>query len=741
MNFLGPIPSTLFTYVAVGAGALAIIAYVLKMRRRRFEVPFSALWRRVLEQRDANSLWKQLKRWLSLLLALAVIALVLVAALDPTLGSAPRDARSVIVLIDASASMKAADGGDDDTTAPLPRMEAAKRRARELVDSMGGSDVAMIMRVDGQATPLSRFTSDAPRLRKIIDEIQPSDAPADLTRALGAAADALRDRKNPLIVIVSDGAFPEAQLGLATWGDKVTAPPAPAAGSGSGSASGDAPGQKASWAGQNLAAVDLTGIDVRYLPVGRRTDNVGIVAFNVRRYVANKAAYEVLIEVENFSDLPAKRQLALYNGDSAVDLRPIDLAPGQRLRQIYKELPGGDNRLRASLRPVEMPAGGLGGSDPFALDDEAFALLPARRKQKVLMVIPDTGCAPGTPADQCETTSGNLFLEGALMIDEDNIEPWRVTPEEFEAKPAMAAEYDAVVFDDYTPKELPPPPTSMIFFHPTGPSSPFTIRGEVAKPRVTEIDEAHPVMRWIGLSDVYIDKSNAFTIDRARGESYLALSVRDPIIAARREGGRKMVAFGFSLPGPGRDSATDLPLRVAFPLLLINALDWFAGDDGDLITTYVTGSRQRIPLDGVVGATEAEVVNPDGTLSRAPIMDGVATFYTQQVGFHTLKVRDPKLGQPAPAPSSGSGSGSGSGSAAPSGDNDVIAQLDVAANLANPTESDIAPSTSLSLAGKTLEAPPTFAVTRTKKLWIYAALLVVLILLIEWATYHRRITV
>ena len=35
----------------------------------------------------------------------------------------------------------------------------------------------------------------------------------------------------------------------------------------------------------------------------------------------------------------------------------------------------------------------------------------------------------------------------------------------------------------------------------------------------------------------------------------------------------------------------------------------------------------------------------------------------------------------------------------------------------------------------------TFAVTRTKKLWLYAALLVVLILLIEWATYHRRITV
>ena len=137
MNFLGPIPSTLFTYVAVAAGALTIIAYILKMRRRRFEVPFSALWRRVLEQRDANSLWKQLKRWMSLLLALALLALLLIAALDPTLGGIPKDARSVVVLLDASASMKASDGAAADSEPAEARMEAAKRRARDLIDSMG----------------------------------------------------------------------------------------------------------------------------------------------------------------------------------------------------------------------------------------------------------------------------------------------------------------------------------------------------------------------------------------------------------------------------------------------------------------------------------------------------------------------------------------------------------------------------------------------------------------------------
>nr|MDQ3301445.1 VWA domain-containing protein [Myxococcota bacterium] len=326
MSLLGPIPLAIWAWIAFGAAALAIGAYVIKMRRRRFEVPFSTLWKRVLEQKDANSLWKQLKRLMSLLLILGILAIVLIAALDPTLGAVDRKARSVVVLFDASASMKAMDG---DEAGKQSRLDAAKQRTKALIDSMGGGDLAMIMKVDGQATPMSRFTSDGPVLNKVVDGITASDTPADLTRALGAAADALRDRPNPLIVVVSDGAFPEAQLGLVSWD---AGKPVPAT-------DPSAKATSAEWNAKNLAAIDLSNVDVRYLPVGRRSDNVGIVAFNVRRYIANKAAYEVYIEVQNFGQEPAHRQLALYNGDTAVDLKRIDLAPGQRIKQIYAKLP------------------------------------------------------------------------------------------------------------------------------------------------------------------------------------------------------------------------------------------------------------------------------------------------------------------------------------------------------------------------------------------------------------------
>ena len=687
MSILGPIPFAVFAWIAGGAAVLAVGAYIIKMRRRRFEVPFSRLWQRVLEQRDANALWKQLRRLMSLLLILLIIAIMLFAALDPTLGAVDREARSVVVLLDASASMKAMDGnaaGDDKRAES--RLDAAKQRTKRLIDGMGGGDVAMIMKVDGQATPMSRFSSDGPMLDKIIDGITASDTPADLTRALGAAADALRDRPNPLIVLVSDGAFPEQQLGLVEWhGPANPATPAPPA----------APADKA----KSLAAVDLTNIDVRYLPVGHRSDNVGIIAFNVRRYIANKAAYEVYIEVQNFGQEPAHRQLTLYNGDTAVDSKKIDLAPGQRIHKIYAKLPASaDSKLRASLRPVDGP----GGSDPFALDDQAYALLPVHKNQKVLLV--------GSP---------NLFLEGALLVYENIDLIGRVSPADYDANPDVAAGADVVVFDEHTPEVLPPPPASLLYFHPTGPASPIAVRGQAVNPHITEVDEGHPVMRWVTLTDVYMDKTDTFAPDAKRGESTLAFSVRDSVIAAKRDGKRKILAIGFSLPAQGRESATDLTMRVAFPMLLVNALDWFAGDQTDLLTTYPTGSRERVPLDGVVSATEAEVRGPDGSVTRTPVLDGHATFYGSRVGYYELSAK------------------------APGGN----VRVELAANLSSVEESDIAPSARLTLGGsagaggKQLAEPEAFAITHSQKLWLYLIMFAAGLILVEWITYHRRITV
>ena len=414
-----------------------------------------------------------------------------------------RRARSVVVLIDASASMKAMDG--DDKPARSRASTSRKKKRRRSIRRAGG-DLAMIMKVDGQATPMSAVLERRVRCstRSSIDKVNASRAtPADLTRALGAAADALRDRPNPLIVIISDGAFPESQLGLV------------------GAIGGKLP--SAVFFEANLAAVDLTNVDVRYLPVGRRSDNVGIIAFNVRRYIANKAAYEVYIEIQNFGQEPAHRKLTLYNGQTAVDVRRDSTSqPGRaHVRQIYREAARrrGQPIARVACALSKVPVAPIRSRSTTP----AYALLPARKKQKVLMV-----------------TTDNLFLEGALLVY-DNIDPLKVSPAEYAAKPSVGDDMDVIIFDDYTPDVIPPPPASLLYFHPTGIGSPFAIRpgGDAQAPHITEIDEAHPVMRWITMSDVYMDKSEVFAPDpkkanrRSRSRSSIRSSLRSEMGAAR----------------------------------------------------------------------------------------------------------------------------------------------------------------------------------------------------------------
>ena len=76
------------------AGAVAITAlYLLRMRRRQVVVPFAALWQRVTRESDTRRLWKRLRRLLSWLLQIGLLALLCAALGDPRPDSWLRDPR------------------------------------------------------------------------------------------------------------------------------------------------------------------------------------------------------------------------------------------------------------------------------------------------------------------------------------------------------------------------------------------------------------------------------------------------------------------------------------------------------------------------------------------------------------------------------------------------------------------------------------------------------------------------
>src|SRR5512138_1613723 len=113
------------TLIQVGAlaGAAVVVFYILKLRRRPVAVPFSKIWQRILRDKEATSLFSRLKRLLSLLLQLALLALLVFALGDPRTAVEVVKGRNVVVLVDTSASMQASDGGP---SGGKPRAELAK---------------------------------------------------------------------------------------------------------------------------------------------------------------------------------------------------------------------------------------------------------------------------------------------------------------------------------------------------------------------------------------------------------------------------------------------------------------------------------------------------------------------------------------------------------------------------------------------------------------------------------------
>ncbi|HEX3777991.1 MAG TPA: VWA domain-containing protein, partial [Polyangiaceae bacterium] len=195
MIFSGLPLAELLTIAAV-AGAITVGLYILKLRRRPVPVPFARIWDAVFRDREATELFSKLRRLLSLLFQLALLALLIVALGDPKPKTSILDGRHLVVLVDGSASMKAID-------VKPSRVEVAKAEVRKLVRGLGSADRALIVEMGSLPSPLSTMSSDVTELEPAIDALGATDTRADLERGLSFAVDSLRGLPKAEIVVVS----------------------------------------------------------------------------------------------------------------------------------------------------------------------------------------------------------------------------------------------------------------------------------------------------------------------------------------------------------------------------------------------------------------------------------------------------------------------------------------------------------------------------------------------------------
>jgi hypothetical protein len=241
------------------------------------------------------------------------------------------------------------------------------------------------------------------------------------------------------------------------------------------------------------------------------------------------------------------------------------------------------------------------------------------------------------------------------------------------------------------------------------------VEGELKNPGFDRIERKHPIVRWTALDDVNVAKGHRLVPQP--GDKTVGASSDGPILVTGQRGGYKFVALGFD----PRES--DLPLRVAWPLLLLNSINFFTDEDSQYISSFRTGDVWRVPV--VTQTGQAKLKGPSGADVVVPVHEGRAVYLGQRAGFYEL-----------------SGSEGEDKSTSPK---DLPAEQTTtaafAANLLDADESSIEAAKELVVDGKRAGTLSGFQIGVRREVWIYLLLAALLLTAVEWITYHRRITV
>ena len=675
MNFAGFALAELGVIFAAGAGVITLL-YLLKMRRRQVIVPFAALWEQVTRESESRKLWRKLRRLVSWLIQLILLALVCLALGDPRPQVWLRDPATTAIVIDTSASMAAAANEDGAT-----RLALALERARAEVDALGPADRPLIITAGSEVAVPAPITGEATTLLRALDEdVVVGPGEADLARALLLARNALSGRSTPRILILTDGAFDVAGVDAVRRCTELS--------------------QR-----EGEASCEVLQIGADY-----EVGNVAITAFAARRYPSDRDKVEVLVEVQNLGEQAARFELRVTADGLPVGGKPLELGPGQRLREVLPKLEAARERLVAELVPLPDDPASAKALGP-SIDDRAWAVIPPLDPMEVVLVTDGT----------------NLFLEAALLTLDDYVRLTTLAPDEGGAdNPAI--ETADVVFYDVAEHPLPNPlpPTNLVVFDPhRNEDSPVAVAKlrELRGPRLSEQKKDHLLLDGVVFKDVNMLRGTSF--DTVPGDVALVSHLGEPMVVLR-EGEHGLLAIGFD------PRQSDLALRTAFPLLVANAVDYFGMREAGFVAAIPIGASRElaladfgIPAEGVslLSVTPPDPDPDDDELVqpvRVRAQDGRFRIRALDPGVYTIEVED----------------GDAAGSI-----------VEVAVNQANAAASNLASQLSLGPDGAPVpEAnaagePPEPAPLSEGPLWTLIMLIVAAILAIEWATYHRRKTV
>lgn len=591
---------------------IIIFFYLLKLRRKRRTVPSVLLWQRALEELEANAPFRKLRRSLLLLLQLLALAAMVLALARPLIATRALAAGSAVIIIDSTASMSARD--EDSRT----RLERAKELAREMIEGLSDDDRAAVIESSSRVTVRSPLTTDSSALRSSINDIIETDAAGNLTDALQLAEQIAKTERDAAIVIISDGGGTLAEA-------------------------------------ESQAQQKSVGVAVRFVRVGQRSENIGIVAMNSRA-TQSLARRELFASIANFSDRDQITGVELRIDGNLIDARTVSVGKNDRASLIFDALPqkGGLAELR------------LATDDDLASDNIAFTYLPDARRLRV-------GLA-----------SENPFLIRALAVNTE-IDARRLDSN------SDVNDLDCIVSEGSLRQDAIDSRKPLLAINPQD-TALWQIASTREQPQITSFDRSHPVNAYLSYADLHIESISVRTT--ATWLKPIANIGNDALLSAGEDAGRRIVMISID------PAKSDLPLKVEFPILIANAINWLAGREHSTDDRAIRAGQSvtlRAPAPTVITL-------PDGDAREASSHDGETVFAdTLRVGLYQVKDSQP-----------------------------------FAASLLSESESDTAPRDSVrTRAGEVSGEAQTFHSER--EVWRWVAIVALALLAFEWWVYHRRI--
>lgn len=409
--------------------------------------------------------------------------------------------------------------------------------------------------------------------------------------------------------------------------------------------------------------------EVRFVPIGGGSNNLAISALSLRPAASGP---QLFASVSNYDEGDRSVIVSFYANDLLLNAQEITVPGRQSSNIVLNDLPEGATVYRATLAAPPQAAGGV---DSLPTDDTAFAVYQPPTSGRTLLVSP-----------------GNLFLE-QLLAALPGLQPFRAP-----ADVALPTDpFDLYVFDGTLPAQL--PEQDLLLINPPS-NELFPVEGEFGDTANAQVSE-NPLTQSVDWRGVHVLKARKVTPpDWAQ---VLVDSPGGPLVFAGEVAGRRVAVLTFDL----HDS--DLPLQVAYPILMANLIN------------FLSPAQEFSAPDGLRPGDTLEV-HPEAEVDSLLIGYPDGTFQTFQPGETGLVFTDTRqLGLYAVNDLAGS---------------DVRATRYFAVNLFDPRESDIRPNDSITVGRANVTAAARQELGQ-QEFWPWLAALALLVLLVEWWVYHR----